>query len=66
MKIEYFQTIRKRVFAEILENVLTAGHLVFLRPLAIALYIATALDKSKIRQFILEALSRCKILTKCE
>ena len=56
MKIEYFQTIRKRVFAEILENVLTAGHLVFLRPLATALYIATASEKSKILQFILEAL----------
>ena len=56
MKIEYFQTIRKRVFAEILENVLTAGHLVFLRPLVTALYIATASEKSKILQFILEAL----------
>ena len=27
MKIEYFQTIRNRYFAEILENVLTVGHL---------------------------------------
>ena len=29
MKIEYFETIRKRDFAEILENFLTAGQLVF-------------------------------------
>ena len=32
MKIEYSQTIRKRDFAQILENFLTAGHLVFSRP----------------------------------
>ena len=32
MMIECFQTIRTRDFEEILENVLTAGHLVFLRP----------------------------------
>ena len=32
MKIEYFQTMRKRDFAQILENLLTAGHLVFSRP----------------------------------
>ena len=56
MKIEYFQTIRKRVFAEILENVLTAWHLVFLGPFPTALHALTALEKSKILQFILEAL----------
>ena len=56
MKIEYFQRIEKRVFAEILENVLAAGHLVFLRPFPTALHIATALEKSKNLQFILEAL----------
>ena len=32
MTIECFQTIRTRDFVEILENVLTAGHLLFLRP----------------------------------
>ena len=32
MTIECFQMIRTRDFVEILENVLTAGHLVFLRP----------------------------------
>ena len=32
MKIESFQTIRKRNFAEILENFLTAGHSVFYDP----------------------------------
>ena len=42
MKIEYFQTIRKRDFAEIPENFLTAGHLVFLRPFPAAEHIATA------------------------
>ena len=44
MKTEYFQTIRKRDFAEILENFLTAGYLVFLlvRPFPAAGYITTA------------------------
>ena len=45
MKIEYSQrpqTIRHRDFAEILGNFLTAGHLVFLRPLVAAVHIATA------------------------
>ena len=32
MKIEYFQTIRKREFEENPKIFLTAGHLVFLRP----------------------------------
>ena len=32
MKIESFKTIRKRNFAEILKNFLTAGHLVFYDP----------------------------------
>ena len=36
MKIEYFQTMRKRDFAQILENFLTAGHLVFSRPFTAA------------------------------
>ena len=36
MKIEYSQTIRKRDFAQILENFLTAGHLVFSRPFTAA------------------------------
>ena len=31
--MQYFQTIRKRDFAEILENFLTSGHLVFLKTL---------------------------------
>ena len=42
VKIEYFQTIRKKDFAEILENFLPAGHLVFLRPFPAAGHIATA------------------------
>ena len=33
MKIKYFQPIRKRDFAEILENLLTAWHLVFFKTL---------------------------------
>ena len=42
MKIEYFQTIRKRNFEENPKNFLTAGHLVFLRPFPAAGHIATA------------------------
>ena len=42
MKIEYFQTIRKRDFEENPKNFLTAGHLVFLRPFTAAGHIATA------------------------
>ena len=43
MKIEYFQTIRKRDFAEILENFsLNARCLVFTRPFRDAGHIATA------------------------
>ena len=42
MEIEYFQTIRKRDFAEILQNFLTAGHLLFSRPFPAAGHIATA------------------------
>ena len=42
MKIEYFQTIRKRDFEENPKHFLTAGHLVFLRPFTAAGHIATA------------------------
>ena len=47
MEIEYFQTIRKRDFAEILQNFLTAGHLLFSRPFPAAGHIAIA---NKFRQ----------------
>ena len=41
MKIEYFQTIRKRDLEENPKNFLTAGRLVFLRPFPAAGHIVT-------------------------
>ena len=44
MKIEYFQTIRKRDFAEILENSQTAVHIAFLRSFPVAGHIANSFN----------------------
>ena len=47
MKIEYFQTIRKRDFEQNSKKILTAEHLVFLRPFPASGHIATAMEISR-------------------